>query len=55
MGGNKWAADFEATACKMFLCSFLPMRPKKKQKEKKVLLPTGVSKSAAHTVLIGRT
>jgi hypothetical protein len=26
------------------------MLPKKKKKEKKVLLPTGVSKSAAHAV-----
>jgi hypothetical protein len=26
------------------------MLPKKKEKEKKVLLPTGVSKSTAHTV-----
>jgi hypothetical protein len=26
------------------------MLPKKKKKEKKVLLPTGVSKSIAHTV-----
>jgi hypothetical protein len=28
------------------------MLPKKKKKEKKVLLPTGVSKSAAHTVIL---
>jgi hypothetical protein len=27
------------------------MLPKKKKREKKVLLPTGVSKSAAHTLL----
>jgi hypothetical protein len=32
-------------------CLFLPMLPKKEKKEKKVLLPTGVLKSAAHTVL----
>jgi hypothetical protein len=33
-----------------FFCLFLPLLPKKKKKEKKVLLPTGVSKSAAHIV-----
>jgi hypothetical protein len=35
---------------KTLFCLFLPMLPKKKKKEKKVLLPTGVPKSAAHTV-----
>jgi hypothetical protein len=29
---------------------FLPNLPKKKKREKKALLPTGVSKSAVHTV-----
>jgi hypothetical protein len=33
------------------LLVFLPMLPKKKKKENIVLLPTRVSKSAAHTVL----
>jgi hypothetical protein len=31
---------------------FLPILPKKKKKEKKVWLPTGVSKSAAYTVAL---
>jgi hypothetical protein len=31
---------------------FLPMLPYKKKKEKKVLLPNGVSRSAAHAVLV---
>jgi hypothetical protein len=31
-------------------CLLLPLLLKKKKKEKKVLLPTGVSKSAAHAV-----
>jgi hypothetical protein len=33
-----------------FLCLLLPNLPKKKKKEKKALLPAGVSKSAVHTV-----
>jgi hypothetical protein len=42
-----WKVDFETPVCKIY-CLFLPMLPKKK---KKVLLPTGVSKSTAHTVI----
>jgi hypothetical protein len=42
--------DFDTPVCKLYLLFFLPMLPKKKKKEKKVLLPTGVSESAAHPV-----
>jgi hypothetical protein len=35
--------------CKLYLL-FLSADAEKKKKEKKVLLPTGVSKSTAHTV-----
>ncbi len=42
-----------ASLRKFFFCLFLPiLYKKKKKKEKKVLLPAGVSKSAAHTVLL---
>jgi hypothetical protein len=42
-------ADIVTPAYKLY-CLFLPNLPKKKKKEKKVLLPAGVSKSAAHIV-----
>jgi hypothetical protein len=32
-------------------CLLLPMLPKKKKKREKVVLPTGVSNSVAHTVV----
>jgi hypothetical protein len=46
-----WAVDFETPDCKLFLRVFLLMLPKIKKKREKVLLPAGVSKSAAYTVL----
>jgi hypothetical protein len=36
-----------------FYCLFLPNLPPKRKKKKKVLLPAGVSKSAANTILEG--
>jgi hypothetical protein len=46
-----WAADFETPVCKLYLL-FISAddAQEKRKKEKKVLLPSGVSKSAAHTV-----
>jgi hypothetical protein len=35
----------------LFIVSFCRCCPRKRKKEKKVLLPTGVSKSTAHTVV----
>jgi hypothetical protein len=40
--------DFETPACKLYLLFI--SADAAQEKEKKVLLPTGVSKSAAHTV-----
>jgi hypothetical protein len=37
--------------CANFIDSFCQYCPRKEKKEKKVLLPTGVSKSVAHTVI----
>jgi hypothetical protein len=41
------------TSLQIFFCFFLPMLPKKKNKEKEVLLPAGVLKSATYTVSTG--
>jgi hypothetical protein len=44
-----WMVDFETPVCKLYL-SFISADAAQ-EKEKKVLLPTGVSKSTAHTVM----
>ncbi len=44
-----WTVDFEAPVCKLYLLFF--SADAAKEKEKKVLLHTSVSKSAAHTVI----
>jgi hypothetical protein len=45
--------DFETPVYKLyFFVYFCQCCPRKRKKEKKVLLPTGVSKSAAHTVFV---
>jgi hypothetical protein len=46
-----WTVDFETPVCKLYLL-FLSANAaqEKRKKEKKVLLPTGVSKSAVHAV-----
>jgi hypothetical protein len=47
-----WTVDFETRVCKLYLLLIsADAAQEKEKKEKKVLLPTGVSKSAAHTVL----
>jgi hypothetical protein len=47
-----WTVDFEMPVCKLyFLFISADCCPRKRKKEKKVLLPTDDSKSAAHTVL----
>jgi hypothetical protein len=45
-----WAVDFETPTCKKFYVFFCQCCPIKRKREKKVLLPAGVSKSAAHTI-----
>jgi hypothetical protein len=46
------SVDFEMPVCKLYLLFFLPMLPENKKKGEKVLLPAGVLKSVAHTVLL---
>jgi hypothetical protein len=43
-----WATDFQTPACNFWFISADAAQEKEK-KRKKVLLPAGVSKSAAHT------
>ena len=45
-----WTVDFETPVCKLYLLFIsADAAQEKEKKEKKVLLPTGVSKSAAPT------
>jgi hypothetical protein len=47
-----WTVDFETPVCKLYLLFIsADAAQEKEKKEKKVLLPTGVSKSTVHTVL----
>jgi hypothetical protein len=47
-----WTVDFETPVCKLYLLFISANVAKEKEKKEKSLLPpTGVSKSAAHTVL----
>jgi hypothetical protein len=43
--------DFETPVCKLYML-FISANATQDKEKKKVLLPTGVSKCAAHTVLI---
>ena len=45
-----WTVDFETPVCKLYLL-FITANADQEKKEKKVLQPTGVSKSVAHAVL----
>jgi hypothetical protein len=46
--------DFETPVCKLYLLFIsADAAQEKKKKEKKVLLPRGVSKATAHTVVRG--
>jgi hypothetical protein len=44
-----WTVDFDTAVCKLYLL-FISVYTAQEKKEEKVLLPTGVSKSTAHTV-----
>jgi hypothetical protein len=47
-----WTVDFETPVCTLYLLFISANAAQEKEKkEKKVLQPTGVSKSVAHTVL----
>jgi hypothetical protein len=48
-----WTVDFETLVCKLYLLFISANAAQEKEKKaKKVLLPTGVSKSTAHTVTL---